>query len=203
MSGPAAIDGAADYAAWNSPASIAAERDPMRRVAMVMMHMTTEQGKLLKTESDSITLLTDRMGVLNDAMKILNAGIAANAVTKDDAQAVIFQFPSPSPRPVPPDPNSKYEKAKAALIAAGVDMFKYTEDIVSPNDRFVATLKSSASDAVTALRIDVEELSSQTQLANLGLQTLMGRYNGAFDVVTNALKKNESQGSAVTSNFRR
>lgn len=49
----------------------------------------------------------------------------------------------------------------------------------------------------------VDQISSEVQQAQVDLQTMMGRYNGSFEVVTAAIKKSESQAQSVNGNIRR
>jgi hypothetical protein len=63
--------------------------------------------------------------------------------------------------------------------------------------------KSALSKANDNMRMAAEKITTQSQQAQLQLQTLMGRYNGAFELVTAAIKRAETQSEAAVTNFKK
>ncbi|RYX93954.1 MAG: hypothetical protein EOO28_16345 [Comamonadaceae bacterium] len=69
---------------------------------------------------------------------------------------------------------------------------------------YTASATSAKIDSMTqGMQRAVDDVSGRVQQAQLDLQTMMGRYNGAFQVVTSAIKKVETQSQLSIMNFGR
>lgn len=180
-----------DYSTWATVtrATLSLIKDPMKLVARVMMAMTNAQASLLTTMTTKVTALTDRMADVNELMQMVNNGLAAlKTKEEDDLYTLVKAGSSPTAAEI-----------KARLIAAGVQAPGLNID--SSGNLIVS--KKNLSAANQNMQLTVDTISSTTQQAQLSLQTLMGRYNGTFEVVTSAIKKNETQAEAININIKK
>jgi hypothetical protein len=184
-------------------------KDPNRKSTLVMLKMSVAQAGWLGAQTSKVTALSEHMAKVNDLMNILNDTLATNKLATEDTVCVVSWLPSEGG--TPDGAKIKLDKLMADLIAEGVpNQFgsgAYVRD-VTPADAQqgwyqLVLAKSQVSAGIENLRLTIDKLSSTNQQAQLNLQTLMGRYNGVFELVSGAIKRSETQFDTVTSNFRR
>lgn len=184
-----------DYSNWSTVtrASLSLVKDPMKLVARVMVAMSNAQANLLATMTNKVTALTDRMADINELMKNVNDGLAATkGWTVETDHYVLFRSSS----------EAEADAYRARLIAAGVKESTLSKGFTGSVWQ-ISIAKQNLSAANQNMQLTVDTVSSTTQQAQLSLQTLMGRYNGAFEVVTSAIKKSEAQADAVNINIKK
>jgi hypothetical protein len=197
---------------FTDPDAIAACKDPLRRVAMVMVALSMAEGDSLTEEVKDITNDTDKIAAANDLMRMLNnAAAAAKSVTSDTTALNIL---TPKIGDVPADTKDygSYQNAADLMSQfkdAGVDPGKmsigavwyyygssvYQIKATDPGPLDTAhkfntlDMKKGDLDAATKnLQLYIDNLSSTTQQKQLFMQTLMGKYNGTYEAATAALK---------------
>lgn len=181
----------ADFSKWSTvtAATLSLIKDPMKMVARVMMAMTTAQANLLTTMTTKVTAMTDHMADVNELMQMVNNGLAATKTGTEDSWTAIFKGTAAEARLI-----------ADRMIANGVPSANI--DLTTmPGE--VRLSKKNLTGASQNLQLAVDTISSTTQQAQLSLQTLMGRYNGTFEVVTSAIKKNETQAESVNINIKK
>lgn len=188
----AAQQASTDFSAWTSP-DFAKVKDPMKLVGRVMAAMSVAMGNLMRTMTTGITDLTDRMSRMNTALQKINEQLGITKGETDQNKAL--------------DVMTKMTAADKDLLKATFAEAKLNPDINIWQERadgwawvtHVRYLQSNAD----GLRIGVDSLGTTSQAAQLQLNTLMGRYTSCFEVVTNCIKKGESQAGSAVANFRR
>lgn len=182
---------AENYREWTS--DFDGVKDVIRLSARVNAAMAEVQAKLLRTQTLSVTQITDRMAEINDLMKMMNTW-SANA--KDDQR---FRAKTGT--------QTEMADLKARFVAAGVDAslieFNAITDTPTPPTHELVMTKAKIATSVSSMQITVDSLSSTTQQAQLSLQTLMGRYNGTYELVTASNKKAETQAESAINNFKK
>jgi hypothetical protein len=200
-----------DLLSWTSKAVYQNIKDPLRFAARVISRMSTAIADLLRTETDYVSSITDRMAVINGYMQKLNTAIGTVKAQPDNYNAAIAYG----------NTHEELKNLGDAIWTAseGAPAFGTKYDVwgnqphtgstdvyvaVAPGySRVLVANKGNLTAATQNLQIKVDSLSSTNQQAQLKLQTLMGRYNSAFELVSNILKKAETQAESATSNFKK
>ncbi|RYX93956.1 MAG: hypothetical protein EOO28_16355 [Comamonadaceae bacterium] len=217
------ISAAADFALFTAAPSNA---DPTMGVAQVMLELANGQAKLIKTMKNHVAGLTNSLDELNDLL-----GKVANAKTRPGLSEEVAGFLATSAtftRTTPPGPDqlaarqSMIDLVNSMVHYGGTTALTYTarESQFAPalgvfidldpdvdaagKSHYRAYAVKSALDSLNAnLQRAADQVSAEAQQAQLDLQTMMGRYNGAFEVVTAGVKKSEARAQAVVTNVRR
>lgn len=204
--------------------------DPIRLVAQVMLGMTNAQGDLLRTMTANVTKLTDQMAKVNDLMSMANEGLTKKEISDTNPATIFFSnFWDPNDPNAPKLKDAAkaevmawaqvaldFGGAKPNFLIKGNEADDFTacsllvaqyRSAPAPNTNLrcwtLVGTKTQLTTLNTNLQRGVDKLSAEVQQAQLSLQTLMGRYNGAFEVVTAAIKRDESQAQSVTGNIRK
>jgi len=198
-----------DFKEYTNPVSIASEGDPMRRVSRVMAGLGTGQAELLSVMGDNVQVLTNKMAEINNYMRLVNDGIA---ITKTGDDNHSFEVSNPKLM-------SKADalELQAAFNRLGVKTSPYPQkDFNDGNNTtgpylildaasgmyYVRLKKKDIDGASKNLRLKADEISSQTQAAQLTLQTLITRYNGTMEVVSATTEKAKTLAGAVVGTFK-
>lgn len=206
----APLSASADYLTFTTTLSTA---DPIRLVAQVMMGMSNAQGNLLRTMTAQVTALTNKMADVNELMGMLNLGLNRPAVSDESPGVVAYsilagqagkdEMLALSQRFIDAGATRAAQTPTPNGYPASIADSMYINRPADPTKWQLYVGKTALTNMSQNLQRTVDNISSEVQQAQLSLQTLMGRYNGAFEVVTSAIKKSETQSQSVTGNIRR
>lgn len=171
-------------------------RDPILLTGHVMAAFSQEEANLLKTLLKRVTLGTDHVSRVNKLMQLINKGVGEMA-TKGDGDK--FQLGVGSEA----DMNALLDR----FTVEGCDknLFSVVK-LAAPDpnaDKYAVTIeKRSLSPVNQTLSNLTDDLSSTQSKDQTQLQTIMGRYNNAIELVTATIKKNEGEGEAINANLK-
>lgn len=187
-------DALEELASWANDYTAVA--DPLRRAARVLASMAAKLAKVLETQAMAVQQVSNRMSVVNDIQKQVIEGITNIKNQGDDT----------TERRWLEGTEEELQFVMNVLVAEGVSTSLFANAGGRPSaigggryelvitGRNLATVQSVLSSAL-------EAMSSTSQSDQARTQTTMGRYNACFDLVTNLLRKSETQGDAVSTNM--
>jgi hypothetical protein len=179
---------------WTNKEEIAKVKDPLKLMARVMAAMSVAMANVLKSEMESVKNLTDSMAEINECMKLMNIELGEVKNITDGAHRHRFADGT----------KTAMEALKQRMINAGVgNGDKFLIEDLGGGLWQIAIQKMNMEAANQNLQLNVDNLSTLSQSAQLNLQTLMGRYNGCFEVVTAAIKKAETQAQSAINNWKK
>ncbi|MES3002901.1 MAG: hypothetical protein V4787_19585 [Pseudomonadota bacterium] len=171
-------------------------RDPILLVGHVMAAFSQAEADLLKTRLAIVTLGTDHVSRVNNLMQLLNKGVGAMQKKGDDDR---YQLGVGS--------EADMKALQDRFTVEGCDKTLFSVDLLASPDpnagQWALTIaKRSLTPVNTTLSNLTDDLSSTQSKDQTALQTLMGRYNNAIELVTASIKKNEGESEAINANLK-
>lgn len=190
-------DAMADFASWTKDFDNVA--DPLRRAARIMAALAQVMATVIDTQAAGVQALSQRMALVNDALKQVNAAIWKHKGQPEGTDK----------RLVVAETREVLDRFRDLLQAEGVNLALLSDpglidDSNDPDDglwEIIATPNEMESMKST-LQTSLDSLSSQSQSDQARVQTTLGRYNAVFELVSSLIKKAETQGDTVSTNLK-
>lgn len=190
-------DAMADFASWTKDFDNVA--DPLRRAARIMAALAQVMATVIDTQAAGVQALSQRMALVNDALKQVNAAIWKHKGKPDgDIQRLVAG-----------ETPEVLDRFRELLNAEGVDWSLLPEAklIEDQNDYqyglWAISIKPPEMESIkSTLQTSLDSLSSQSQSDQARVQTTLGRYNAVFELVSSLIKKSETQGDTVSTNLK-
>jgi hypothetical protein len=222
-------------AEFTDPEAIENCRDPLRRVAMVMVALSMAEADSLEQEVEDITGDTELISAANELMRLLNDASARLKTATDGSTKTYLGLTDVwSPEKTAAYSTYQYtgyfdgengntqaeaQKIRNDLIVAGVNpatispvtqgemktgQYRLGQVIETSSYAWKVEMSKTDIEAATKnLQLRIDDLSSTTQQKQLFMQTLMGKFNGTYEVATAGLKKMAELNEAVIQNLKR
>jgi hypothetical protein len=183
-----------DFKAWSTDFQTVA--DPLRRAARIMAALAHVMAEVIETQTKSVTRISDRMAVVNDVLKLVNAGITRSKDNGSETAEIPWMQGSEQELAVAVSVfraagiQSKSESSAEGMYQVGPSLTFLGQSAIYISPRNLTYVQS-------ALQIDLQKLGSTQQNDQMRVQTAVGRYNATFELISSLIKKSETQGDAV------
>jgi hypothetical protein len=201
-----------DFKERITPANIAAEGDPLRNLSAAMAAHSTALAKLLGSTSESVQDQTEKIAQIKVFLNQVNRGAELTAGADD---TVSFELIPPPSTPLSKEQALELQKA---WNAAGVPTVPFPQTdftgvtnesgpYLVPSDIFpdLYSLRLRKKDVEAAsknLRQKADEIGMLTQAAQLSLQSVTGRLDGALHMVSATTIGFGTAAGSIVQNFR-
>ncbi|RYX93955.1 MAG: hypothetical protein EOO28_16350 [Comamonadaceae bacterium] len=190
-------------------ADVTALTDQMAQINDLLNKLNNAKSTLGATDqtSDAVVFVSRPYQSVNGTIPEINNAIAATHDVLDQVMAIIgYGGADPKGYVLP----GNYYPAVTTPNAGnyGIGPFTIKARAIQPpvagTVEMVAVANRPELDSMSQnLQRAIDQISSKVQQAQTDLQTMMGRYNGSFEVVTSTIKKSETQAQSVTANVRK